>query len=214
MRSNLTREVAFPWSPLTASLAQAVPRKIQAPESGRSAGTASSHLIYKARSASAQPLRLGPFGCRCREPQPPAGSCAGFSADDLTSPESNWGRRYLGREGVSDSSPTQSLRTPAAVQSRAGRQPRRPSGSRPSLAGCGSKRPGRPSPRSDPICARPAGRLGPLPTPTSGLQCPLPLPSGGPGEGRRWGVGTSAQCWDRDVGKTLPTKSPQSTFLV
>ena len=112
MRSNLTREVAFPWSPLTASLAQAVPRKIQAPESGRSAGTASSHLIYKARSASAQPLRLGPFGCRCREPQPPAGSCAGFSADDPTSPESNWGRRYLGREGVSDSSPTQSLRTP------------------------------------------------------------------------------------------------------
>lgn len=157
------------------------------PGGARERASASSHLqgtrICKstrastARLASAQPLDLGPFESRCSEPQPPAGFCAGFSVDVPTSPKNNWDGGYLEREGALDASPAQSLVGPlAAVQSRAGREPRRPSGSRLSLAGCGSKRLGRPSPRSDPICARPAGRLGPS---TSGLDGPLFLPSGG-----------------------------------
>lgn len=78
------------------------------------------------RLASAQPLDPGPSESRCSEPQPPAGFCAGFSADVPIFPRNNWARRYLEREGALDASPAQSLIGPlAAVPSWAGREPRR-----------------------------------------------------------------------------------------
>lgn len=58
----------------------------------------------------------------------------------------------------SDSGPH---RTPGSGAKPAGRQPHRPSRSRPSLPGGGSKRPGLASQHSDPISALPAGLLGP-----------------------------------------------------
>lgn len=105
-----------------------------------------------------------------------------------------------------DASPAQSPTGPlAAAQSRAGRGPHRPSLSRPSLAGCGSKSQGRPSPRSDPICARSAGRLG---LPLHGWSTHF---SSLPGAG---GVGvTSAQFGKREVEKILSIRFPQSPFL-
>lgn len=52
-------------------------------------------------------------------------------------------------------------RTPGSSAKPAGRQPHRPSRSRPSLPGRGSKRQGLASQRSDPISALPARLLGP-----------------------------------------------------
>lgn len=59
---------------------------------------------------------------------------------------------------LSDSGPH---RTPGSGAKPAGRQPHRPSRSRPSLPGGRSKRPGLASQSSDPISALPAGLLGP-----------------------------------------------------
>lgn len=104
-----------------------------------------------------------------------------------------------------DASPAQSPTGPlAAAQSRAGRGPRRPSRCRPSLVGCGSKSQGRPSPRSDPVCARSAGRLGLL---LHGWSAHFSSLGGGAG-----GV-TSAQFGKRDVEKILSIRFPQSPFL-
>lgn len=97
-------------------------------------------------------------------------------------------------------------RTPGSGTKPGRRGPRRPSGARPSLAGCESKSQGRPSPRSDPICARPAGRLGPRP---SGLACPLFLPARGLGVG--WAL-LSAWRW-RCGEDPAPVRSPQTPFL-
>lgn len=183
VRSNSTREVAFAWSQLTLSLTPADSGEIQAAGALR-AGGARGNLSRLPRplqgtrgrahaglrsapgldSSTASGKDTGPSEARCREPQQPQQVSGLESLQTFPALRRAQGQRVFGKEGVLDAAPAQSPKGPlAAAQIRAGRGPRRPSGSRPSPAGCGSKSQGRPSPRSDPICARAAGRLGLLP---------------------------------------------------
>lgn len=159
------------------------------------------------RLASAQPLGPGPSESRCSELQPPAGFCAGFSADIPIFPRNNWARRYL------DASPAQSLIGPlAAVPSWAGREPRRAAPllgvqSQPGWLRIKEPRPSFSAFRS--YLRPPSGAPRPL---RLWAGVPSIPPSGGPEEGWEWGVGTSAQRGHGRVWKTLPIRSPSQLF--
>lgn len=100
---------------------------------------------------------------------------------------------------LSDSGPH---RTPGSGAKPAGRQPHRPSRSRPSLPGGGSKRPGLASQRSDPISALPAGLLGP-PTPSRDAR----FTSSAMGD-----LAINAQLGNRDAVQTPPLAPLKSFF--
>lgn len=81
--------------------------------------------------------------------------------DPSTSGESSWNRGQFVEEDTNRLSGSGPHRTPGSGAKAAGRQPHRPSRSRPSLPGQGSKRQSLASRRSDPISALPAGLLRP-----------------------------------------------------
>lgn len=100
---------------------------------------------------------------------------------------------------LSDSGPH---RTPGSGAKPAGRQPHRPSRSRPSLPGGGSKRPGLASQRSDPISALPAGLLGP-PAPSRDARFTSPAMGD---------LAINAQLGNRDAVQTPPLAPLKSFF--
>lgn len=141
-------------------------------------------------SATASRKDTGPFGSRCSKSS--RFRCWIQCRRSHVSRKQLVQRVFRRRERLGRVSGSESHRSPVAAQSLAGRGPRRPCGSRPSRAGCGSKSHGRPSLRSDPICTRPAGRLGP---PTSGLECPIFLPSRCWRGEAGWGWGEGGGGW-------------------
>lgn len=122
--------------------------------------------------------------------------------DPSTSCESSWNRGQFVEEDTSCLSGSGPHRTPGSGAKPAGRQPHRPSRSRPSLPGQGSKRQSLASRRSDPISALPAGLLGP---PAPGRDAHFhPSPELGD-------LAISAQLGNRDAVQTPPLAPLESS---
>lgn len=201
MGSSSIREVAS-QNPLTLRLIRAASSEASPWHSGPGHSGLSTRI---SRTLLLQDTR--PFGKRSSKlethtPPPQARFGVGVSVDPSTSGESSWNRGQFVEEDTNRLSGSGPHRTPGSGAKAAGRQPHRPSRSRPSLPGQGSKRQSLASQRSDPISALPAGLLGP---PDPGRDAHF-TPS--PELGR---LAISAQLGNRDAVQTPPLAPLESS---